>query len=233
MRLLPQREPVVVARRKVADVERDHREARDLHGLPLREEALRDAPLIEHLDRARMQPARARAGELLRARRSTMATSTRASASSAASISPVGPPPAITTACSSWPTTVRHDPGLAAIPRVWHKLVVERGGGRAALLVSAADSAIAMGPPPLQAVGRRGGIEDPRLGRRVERAPPATAEEVRDEARGGVAAPHVERERHDLVLVADVELNRVLRLLSSPRWNRRSRPRGRPPGSDG
>src|SRR4051794_33585398 len=34
------------------------------------------------------------------ARRSTMATSTPASASSPASISPVGPPPAITTACS-------------------------------------------------------------------------------------------------------------------------------------
>src|SRR5256885_6201424 len=33
------------------------------------------------------------------ARRSTMATSTRANASSPASISPVGPPPAITTAC--------------------------------------------------------------------------------------------------------------------------------------
>ena len=50
--VLPEREPVVVARRKVADVERDHREARDLHDLPLREEALRDATLIEHLDRA-------------------------------------------------------------------------------------------------------------------------------------------------------------------------------------
>ena len=34
------------------------------------------------------------------ARRSTMATSTLANANSAASISPVGPPPAITTACS-------------------------------------------------------------------------------------------------------------------------------------
>src|SRR3954454_13889375 len=33
------------------------------------------------------------------ARRSTMATSTRANASSPANISPVGPPPAITTAC--------------------------------------------------------------------------------------------------------------------------------------
>ena len=52
MRFLRQREPVVVASRKVADVERDHREARDLHDLPLREEAIRDSTLIEHLDRA-------------------------------------------------------------------------------------------------------------------------------------------------------------------------------------
>ncbi len=63
--LLRQREPVVVASRKVADVERDHREARDLHDLPLRQEALGDASLIEHLDRACMQAARARAGEVL------------------------------------------------------------------------------------------------------------------------------------------------------------------------
>src|SRR6202022_4804671 len=46
---LPKREPVVVASRKVADVERDHREAPDLHDPPLREEALRASPLIEHL----------------------------------------------------------------------------------------------------------------------------------------------------------------------------------------
>ena len=38
------------------------------------------------------------------ARRSTMATSTPANASSPANISPVGPPPAITTACSVMPT---------------------------------------------------------------------------------------------------------------------------------
>ena len=44
-------------------------------------------------------PARAPARSWL-ARRSTMATSTPANASSAANISPVGPPPAITTACS-------------------------------------------------------------------------------------------------------------------------------------
>ena len=49
--VLRQREPVVVASRKITDVERDHREARDLHDLPLREEAIRDSTLIEHLDR--------------------------------------------------------------------------------------------------------------------------------------------------------------------------------------
>src|SRR5690242_1612911 len=77
-----------------------------------------------------------------------MATSTRASASSLASIRPVGPPPAITTACwalatldsscisilrwvvSLRPATVRHDRGLAASPPLWHRLEVERGGGR-------------------------------------------------------------------------------------------------------
>ena len=63
--VLPEREPVVVASRKVADVERRHPEARDLQDLPLREEALRDSTLIEHLDGACMQTAGARAGELL------------------------------------------------------------------------------------------------------------------------------------------------------------------------
>src|SRR5262249_17896657 len=63
--VLPEREPVAVARGKVADVERGAPEARDLRGPALREEAIRDATLIEHLDRARVQAARARAGELL------------------------------------------------------------------------------------------------------------------------------------------------------------------------
>src|SRR5215472_9544982 len=48
--------------------------------------------------RACRPPARERSGSGV-ARRSTMTTSTWASASSAASIIPVGPPPAITTAC--------------------------------------------------------------------------------------------------------------------------------------
>src|SRR5260370_39667523 len=57
------------------------------------------------------------------ARSSTMTTSVPANVSSAASIIPVGPPPAITTACSaihhsSFPNacqeTLHHTPGLAA-----------------------------------------------------------------------------------------------------------------------
>src|SRR6187549_1031521 len=47
-----------------------------------------------------MQATRARAAEARLALLSTMATSTPARASSPASITPVGPPPAITTACS-------------------------------------------------------------------------------------------------------------------------------------
>src|SRR5437867_13115227 len=59
-------------------------------------------------------------------RRSTMRTSVPANVSSAASIIPVGPPPAITTACSdiyhsSFPNvcqeTLHHTRGLAASPR--------------------------------------------------------------------------------------------------------------------
>jgi len=67
-RLVPQpreREPVGVARRKIADVEADHREARDLHRLAFAQEALGDSALVEQLDRARVQTAGARAGELL------------------------------------------------------------------------------------------------------------------------------------------------------------------------
>ena len=59
-----EREPVVAARREVADVERA-REAGDLHDLPLRKKTIGDSPLIEHFDRARMQPACACASELL------------------------------------------------------------------------------------------------------------------------------------------------------------------------
>jgi hypothetical protein len=54
-----------VASGEVADVERVEREARDLSLLPLRDEALGDAALIEHLDRARMQTAGAMSREQL------------------------------------------------------------------------------------------------------------------------------------------------------------------------
>src|SRR5579859_1975525 len=74
-------------------------------------------------------------------RRSTIATSTPANASSPANIRPVGPPPAITTACVSmilllwflwrfwFPLAIMgHGPGLAASPPVDYKLEV--GGVR-------------------------------------------------------------------------------------------------------
>ena len=63
--LCQQREPVVVAGGEVADVQRDPGEACDLHRLPLGEEPVGDAALIEHLDGARVQTAGARAVELL------------------------------------------------------------------------------------------------------------------------------------------------------------------------
>jgi hypothetical protein len=95
---LPQREPVVVPRGKVADVQRDPGEPRDLGHLSLREDPIGDSALIENLDGACKPPAREPIRSWL-ARRSTIATSTPANASSPANISPVGPPPAITTAC--------------------------------------------------------------------------------------------------------------------------------------
>ena len=55
----PQRKPVGVAGGEVADVQRDSGERRDLRHLPLRKEPIGDAALIEHLDGARMQTARA------------------------------------------------------------------------------------------------------------------------------------------------------------------------------
>ena len=63
--LLPQPEPVGVPGGKVADVERDAGEPRDLRHLSLREEPIGDSALVEDLDRACVQTARARAGELL------------------------------------------------------------------------------------------------------------------------------------------------------------------------
>jgi hypothetical protein len=63
---LPEGEPVVVAGGEVADVEGDAGEPLHLHRLPGREEAIGDAALVEHLDGARVEAARARAVEQVR-----------------------------------------------------------------------------------------------------------------------------------------------------------------------
>jgi len=55
--VLPQREPVVVPRRKVADVQRNPGEPGNLSHLPLRKEPIGDATLIENLGRACVQTA--------------------------------------------------------------------------------------------------------------------------------------------------------------------------------
>ena len=94
---LPQPEPVIVPGGEIADVQPSSGEISGLRFLPLRQKSIGDAALIENLEGARMQTARARAGEVL-ARRSTMAASTPANASSPANIRPVGPPPTTTTA---------------------------------------------------------------------------------------------------------------------------------------
>ncbi len=54
---LPQREAVGVAGREVADVQPDAGEPLHLHDLPRRQEPVGDAPLVEHLDGARVQTA--------------------------------------------------------------------------------------------------------------------------------------------------------------------------------
>jgi hypothetical protein len=59
--VLKEREPVVVAGGKVADVQRDHREPRNLHGPSPRKEPISDSTLIENLDRSRVQTPCARA----------------------------------------------------------------------------------------------------------------------------------------------------------------------------
>ena len=50
--LLPEREPVVVPGRKVADVQAGCGEPRDLGYLPLRKEPIGDSALIENLEGA-------------------------------------------------------------------------------------------------------------------------------------------------------------------------------------
>src|SRR5262249_51448930 len=113
--VLPQPEPVGMPGGKVADVQRGPGEPRDLRHLPLRQEPIGDAALVEHLDGGCVQTARA-PGRSWLARRSTMATSTPANASSPASISPVGPAPATTTAWSAIHHPFR-DPSLGSVPR--------------------------------------------------------------------------------------------------------------------
>ena len=97
---LPEGQLVVVAGREVADVQEHLREAQVRMRLPRREEAFRDATLIEHLDGAGLEASGRDPSSSWVVRRSTITTSVPAKASSLASISPVGPPPAITTACS-------------------------------------------------------------------------------------------------------------------------------------
>ncbi|MHC2215389.1 hypothetical protein ACVIGV_000777 [Rhizobium leguminosarum] len=63
--LLPQRQPIIVPGRKIADIQTRDREARDLGYLPFREEPVDDAPLIENLERPRTQTAGTRTGKLL------------------------------------------------------------------------------------------------------------------------------------------------------------------------
>ena len=63
--LLPQRQPVIVPGRKIADIKPRDREPRDLGYLPFREEPVDDAALIENLERACAQTAGTRTGKLL------------------------------------------------------------------------------------------------------------------------------------------------------------------------
>ena len=62
---LPERQEVVVATGEVADVQPDAAEPNARVRLALRNEALRDATLVEHLDRARVQTTSTRSVEVL------------------------------------------------------------------------------------------------------------------------------------------------------------------------
>lgn len=86
-------------RGEVADIERIHRVPRDLHHLPLREEPLGEASLIEHLDHTGMQAAGTRAHEVRACTPLDDRDIDPGQRQLAASIIPVGPAPAITTAC--------------------------------------------------------------------------------------------------------------------------------------
>ena len=63
--VLRQREDIVVPRGEVADVERDQAETGDPVDLSLRDEPIGDPALVEDLDGACVQAARASAGEVL------------------------------------------------------------------------------------------------------------------------------------------------------------------------
>ena len=149
--VLPQPERVGMPGGKVADVQRDAGELPDLDHLPLREEPIGDAALIEDLDGARVQTACARAGRSWLGRRSTMATSTPASASSPASISPVGPPPAITTACSVIRASRSSSDlsSLRGIQRAWWPVPSQSGHGtRLPQRTCPATASTLLGPAP-------------------------------------------------------------------------------------
>src|SRR5690606_32201847 len=63
--LLEEGESVGMARGQVAQVERDRRQRAELHRLALRQEAIREAALVEELDRPRVKSAGACAGDAL------------------------------------------------------------------------------------------------------------------------------------------------------------------------
>ena len=97
---LPEREPIVVAGGEVADIQGDAGKRLHLHRLALRKEAVGNAALVQISMVRECRPPERELSISWVARRSTIATSTPASASSAPNIIPVGPPPAITTAWS-------------------------------------------------------------------------------------------------------------------------------------
>ena len=97
---LPKPEPVVVARRQIAGVQDGSRKHHDRMLLALRDEPIGDAALVELFDRAWKQTACARAREFLVDAPLDDGDVDARQRQLAASINPVGPPPAITTACS-------------------------------------------------------------------------------------------------------------------------------------
>jgi len=111
----------------------------------LRQKAIRDPALIKHLDRACVQTACARAGELLvgapldngdvDARKRKLAHHHEARRTSSSDHHGM--------LCHAM--TMPHDPGLAASPRVWHRVKVERTG--VALLFLLRDSMYPKGQP--------------------------------------------------------------------------------------